>query len=492
MGSLKAKLHTAFIIVCFISVIKCSKSTNDNGNAPTTDPSTKYTLKATVSPTNGGSVKVSYEVSNQGFSTDFQNTFSITENSGTSFSFSATPDPGYTFVGWEGDSTDKNNSITITLDKDINITALFSKVTPDPSLQTTEQQKVALEIWNIFDRHYPLMHRKNINWKSVLDSFYPNMTASTTDQDLVRIFTSIMNTIIKDGHTSITYNGSSFGYSEPVHPHISNMIYNSNDIVVSFDPNSTSQNSSYILYGSLASNPDIGYIKSLTFEPTNEDDAEFTVYKTHVDQALEALKNKKGIIVDVRENGGGQQQYAYYLSGRFFSLNNQPILRARYKTKTGDTEASLSDWVLGNNSFDGYPDPRAEGGTIASTYPDYETVSKSGAFQFTKKVALLTSRSTASSGEFFTVAMKSQPHVKTIGNTTFGIYAGSEIIKLNAGNNKWSIRVSVHDIEVMYGGSFKSLEGIGIVPDQLLLPTLDEASSGRDIHIEAAVTYINN
>ena len=34
----------------------------------------------------------------------------------------------------------------------------------------TEQQKVFQEFWDIYDRHYPLMHRKGINWQNVLSN----------------------------------------------------------------------------------------------------------------------------------------------------------------------------------------------------------------------------------------------------------------------------------------------------------------------------------
>ncbi len=36
--------------------------------------------------------------------------------------------------------------------------------------ETTEQQKVFKEFWDIYDRHYPLMHRKSINWQTVYDT----------------------------------------------------------------------------------------------------------------------------------------------------------------------------------------------------------------------------------------------------------------------------------------------------------------------------------
>ena len=153
-----------------------------------------------------------------------------------------------------------------------------------------------------------------------------------------------------------------------------------------------------------------------------------------------ALQNTSGIILDVRTNGGGQGPYAYYLAGRFFS-NNTPIelVRMRYKTTTGSTVSSLSDWVT--ESFIGYPDQRAEQGYVAGIFVGDFTVVASGDFQYTNKVALLTSKGTASAAEYFTAAVKTQSHVRSIGDTTFGIFAGSENLTLTNGNGKWSTRV---------------------------------------------------
>ena len=189
--------------------------------------------------------------------------------------------------------------------------------------------------------------------------------------------------------------------------------------------------------GHLVSDPTIGYINSKMFEPINDTESEFDNFKSIVDEALVFLQNKTGVILDIRTNGGGQGPFAYYLAGRFFSTSTPiELVRMRYKTSKGSTESSLSDWVT--TFFEGYPDARAEGGFVAGIDPSDFVVNVSGAFQFTNKVAVLTSKGTASAAEYFTAAMKTQTHVRTIGNTTFGIFAGSENLTLKQGSGKWS------------------------------------------------------
>ncbi|PHS07544.1 MAG: hypothetical protein COA88_08455 [Kordia sp.] len=358
------------------------------------------------------------------------------------------------------------------------------------TVATTEQQKVFQEFWDIYDRHYPLMHRKSINWQTVYDTYYPQITSATTDTQLMGTFTTIMTTIIKDGHTDVVYNNSQEAYYEPpFNETIQEMIENNTPSKVTITASST--NNPYISYGTLNANSNIGYINAKNFEPINENESEFNNFKAIVDEALTTLQNKSGIIVDVRTNGGGQGPFAYYLAGRFFT-NSTPIelIKQRIKTTTGSTIFSLGNWAT--EEFEGYPDARAEGGYIAGVFPEDNNITSSGNFQYTNKVALLTANGTASAAEYFTAAMKTQTHVKSIGDKTFGIYAGSDILILINGSGKWKTRVSTHDIEIKYNNTFQSFEGIGITPDELLLPTTAQINSGEDIHINSAVNYITN
>ncbi len=362
-----------------------------------------------------------------------------------------------------------------------------SKDIPLTNPDLTEQQNVFKEYWDIYDKYYPLMHRKNIDWQEVYDTYYPQITATTTDAELFDIFNTIMSTIIKDGHSNLIFDDMEYtefipDFNEDVQLMIQTRADKINIVATSAD-------NPYISYGTLVSDENIGYIYSKGFEPLIDNNSEFNKFKAIVDEALTALEDKEGIIVDVSSNFGGQGSFAYYLAGRFFS-NTTPfqLVRMRYKTTTGSTVSSLSNWV--NTMFDGFEDSRSEEGVIGSIYPDEFIVEASGPFQFTNKVAVLTSRFTGSAAEYFTAAMKNQDHVKTIGNTTLGIFAGSEKLTLTNGGGKWNTQVSVQDVELFYGGNFQSFEGIGIVPDELSIPSAADLSAGKDLHLEAAVNYI--
>lgn len=345
------------------------------------------------------------------------------------------------------------------------------------------------EFWNLFDRYYPLMYRKDINWQTIYEQNHTKITNATTNQELSKIIGDIVNNVLKDGHTNAQYKQEEFGYQPELtaqQTQIANMLQNTDALI---DYEATSTNNPYISYGRLKSDNNIGYIKSKVFEPAQQEETEFTKFKQIVDKALTDLQNTQGIIVDVRTNGGGSGGFAYYLAGRFATDAPKDVVRMRYKTTTGSTEASLSDWVT--SEFQGYADKRAEGGYMAPTGTDLNQFNASGDFQYANKVALLTGQESASAAEFFTVVMKSQSQVRSIGDRTFGIFSGSEMVTLDS-DKDWKVRISVHDVEVNYNGTFQSFEGIGIPADQMLYPTAEQVSAGKDIHIEAAVNYINN
>lgn len=347
----------------------------------------------------------------------------------------------------------------------------------------TEQQKVFVEFWELYDRYYPSFNRKGIDWQSVYNQYYPQITNKTTDDELFEILTKIMTTI-NDGHSHLEYKEQAAGAADNFHPQLMEMLEKNRAAKVKLEASSI--DNPYLSYGTLLDDENIGYIHSKRFEPMSEKDKEFDVYKKIVDEALNKLKNKRSIVIDVRDNGGGQGAYSFYLAGRFLNSSIQDFARQRYKTDKGNAESSFSQWVT--EDYAGIKDKRAEEGVIGSFEPsELDHVNLSGDFQFTKPVIVLTSKGTASAAEYFTLAMKTQSHVSTVGNTTFGIFSGSERITLENGNGKWITNISVQDVEIKYNGSYKNFEGRGVEPDYMMLPSEDQIKEGRDIHLEKAI-----
>ena len=76
---------------------------------------TTYTLTATAVPEDGGSI--------------VRTPYALNYNAGTEITLTATPERGYTFVGWSGASTETSREITITMDSNKPLVAMFEAVT---------------------------------------------------------------------------------------------------------------------------------------------------------------------------------------------------------------------------------------------------------------------------------------------------------------------------------------------------------------------------
>ena len=135
-----------FIVSSLLILITCSKDdgygptdsysgssnsynppSSDYGSSSTSTTSvTQYSL--TVSAGTGGSVSTS----------------GGTYNDGSSVSITATPNDGYEFTGWNG-SNSTNSTISVTINSNTVIEALFTEIPPQASTETTSTETASTE-----------------------------------------------------------------------------------------------------------------------------------------------------------------------------------------------------------------------------------------------------------------------------------------------------------------------------------------------------------
>ena len=105
----------AIIPIC-IFIVSCSKDDSDSSQ-PETNPLVKYDVS--ISSSEGGRINI--------FTRNGGNTQSGTYKAGTLLKITATPDDGYKFIGWTG-SNETSMEITITVNSNISLQAIFSKI----------------------------------------------------------------------------------------------------------------------------------------------------------------------------------------------------------------------------------------------------------------------------------------------------------------------------------------------------------------------------
>ena len=177
----------------------------------------------------------------------------------------------------------------------------------------------------------------------------------------------------------------------------------------------------------------------------------------NLDQMLKKLEICDGLIIDVRNNGGGNLTTAQKLAARF---TNEKVLVGYIRHKTGP----------GHNDFS---DPE----------PVYQEPSNSIRWQ--KKAVVLTNRRSYSATNDFVNTMRQFPNVTTMGDTTGG---GSGLPFSSEIPNGWSIRFSASP---MFDPDMNQLE-FGIEPDVKVDMTSEDMQQGKDTIIETAIKKLKN
>ncbi|HEY5912597.1 MAG TPA: S41 family peptidase [Verrucomicrobiae bacterium] len=174
------------------------------------------------------------------------------------------------------------------------------------------------------------------------------------------------------------------------------------------------------------------------------------------DQALEKFKATRGIIIDVRGNGGGNDQLADVVNGRLI---------------TNAVVSSIDFWrKRGTDQYDrtiGWVQPR-------------------GPWAFPGRVAVLIDEACASACEHFVSGIEAMGRVLLVGMPTNGAGGGPTAVNLPDGT-----RVAIsRALGLRVNGVV--FEGHGIPPHIYSAPTLKDLREGRDAALEAAKEWIGS
>ena len=197
----------------------------------------------------------------------------------------------------------------------------------------------------------------------------------------------------------------------------------------------------------------IGYISYPSFQ--------YGLGESNLDAILSAFKTCTGIIIDVRDNGGGNLTYSENLASRFLT---ERTLAGYFVTKTGP----------GHDDF-------------AKPDPYYYAPPAAPHLVWTKPVAVLTNRSTFSAANNFVAVMRYLPNAIIVGARTGGGSGMPINMELPCG---WNMRMSALSLLDSRGcvteGGIDPTEGceVDLDPQQALL--------GRDTMIDFAIDKLNS
>ena len=317
--------------------------------------------------------------------------------------------------------------------------SLFTSCIDEVEYENTPQGNFEA-LWKIVDEHYCFFdykqHEYGLDWNAVYNKYKVRVSNHMTTVQLFEVLTDMLAEL-RDGHVNLS-NSMDYGRYWTWHEAYPQ---NFNDSLERRYLGTDYKISGGMKYRVLDDN--IGYIRYESFtQPVGEG---------NLNDCLSHLILCRGLIIDIRNNGGGDLTTAEKLAGRFV---HERSLVGYMQHKTGK----------GHNDF-------------SSLEPRY--LEPSSNLRWHKPVCVLTNRSVFSAANDFAVIMRQLPQVKLVGDHTGG---GSGMPMSSSLPNGWTVRFSACP---MYDAQRQQTE-FGIAPDVNVALTDEATAQGRDLIIETA------
>lgn len=253
-------------------------------------------------------------------------------------------------------------------------------------------------LWNECNEKYSYFELKNIDWEMVKTEYGTKIYEGMTDDSLFKVMGGMLREL-KDDHANLfsEFNTSFYG--------VEYLGQDNFDWRIIVDNYLTQD---YYISGSFSHNfiekGQIGYIRLSTFSET--------ITPENLNFIINRYKDTKGLVLDLRENGGGKIANVFKILSRFL-----------------ETETLVNYSVIKNGrGHNDFSEPKAV------------LVQPFDGISYNKPIAVLTDRGTYSSGSLLSLATKALPNMFMVGDTT-----GGGLGMPNGGQlpNGWTYRFSV-------------------------------------------------
>ena len=293
-------------------------------------------------------------------------------------------------------------------------------------------------LWQEVDKKYSYFELKNLDWQQIRTKYRSRLTSTTTDEELFQVLGGMINEL-RDDHSNLN---APFNFSRYNLPLKSKPNFNWRTIEEHYLPN--------IWYtGAFAhdflDSGRVGYIRYGSFL-SNFSEAELNF-------VMNRYANTKGIILDLRSNGGGSVFNVMPILGRFVEA---PVTAGYFITRNGPNHSEFG--------------PR-ENFQITPTGTAY-----------TKKVMVLMDRGSYSATTLFAIGTKALPNVVLVGDTTGG---GGGLPNGGQLPNGWSYRFSVSQLLDLNGDNYAEK---GVPPD--IIASFDWTDLTKDEILERALAEL--
>ena len=301
-------------------------------------------------------------------------------------------------------------------------------------------------LWDKVDKQYAFFDVKGINWDSVREVYRPIVTEDMDKEDLFDVCAAMLNTL-QDGHTNLISNfnvsrNDSVYYRMVAHKNVDAAVVTLNYLTLNY--HST---------GAFAHNTirdgRVAYLRYSSFENGISENA--------LKYITERYKDCDGMILDLRQNGGG-------------SISNIPILLSIFDNHK---QPLYYTQIKSGPKHDDFTE-------LTTVYATDTCILET---PYTKPVAVLIDRGSYSATSFFAICTQGYDNIRL-----FGDYSGGGLGLPNGGAlpNGWTYRFSITRTLAIDGNNYEN----GVPPQERVI--LDPActAQGIDNVIETAADWI--
>ncbi|MCB9082182.1 MAG: S41 family peptidase [Lewinellaceae bacterium] len=294
-------------------------------------------------------------------------------------------------------------------------------------------------LWRECNEKYAFFDYKGIDWDEVHDRYATQVRGRIGSDSLFRVLFAMLNEL-RDGHVNLIsyFNVSRFDV-RLLGPE------NINDRVVLEHYLGDNYYTTGPFRHTFLANEEVGYIRYESFSNT--------VSEFDMSYMLNRYGKTRGIILDLRQNGGGRVSNVFTMLNRLVS--KKTLLYNSY-IKNGPGREDFSE------AQPAYAEPPEK------------------SIRYTKPVIILIDRGSFSATSFLALGARELPNVTLMGDTTgggLGIPNGGQL------PNGWTYRFSISRTLSPQGENFEA----GVPPDIRVLLDPADAAQGKDTVIERAI-----
>jgi len=302
-------------------------------------------------------------------------------------------------------------------------------------------------LWEQVRLRYAFFESKGIDWDGVRAQYEPLIKEEMTEGELFNVLEPMINEL-QDGHSNI-YTGTRVTayYSEFLNT--APELFDLNVIRANYvDVQELGQFIRGTIRSEWTGNQSLTYVYYPTFKSS--------INKENLDQIVTEANQTDGVIIDIRQNGGGQVSNVFRLVERF-TFEDKVLYETQFKIG-----ANAEDWSA----------------------TDVAIVENKDLLKFEVPIVIMTDRGSFSSSSYFALASKYYDDVQVVGDTTaggLGMYGGGGL------PNGWTYRCSISRTLYTDADGDKINYEEGVPPDVYIVNDLASLDNGNDLMLERAI-----